>query len=246
MSETDQNDLKKKKRIRWIVEIALFIIAILIIACLLYYHTPKILKILESGSVTEVLEYIQSAGNRGRIILIGLETIETISIVLPAIPIYICAGILYGKLEGFLICYITNLILNLLIYLVAKKMHLKTDIFSKAEQNKTMEKLMKLTDKPIPLIVLMNLIPVVPTGMIPYVCAQTDINLSKFMEGIALGSFPIILFYVCCGNLLISGNYKKVIPILVVIVIAVILIVIFKKPISKLVAGKFHDGEIKI
>ena len=54
--------------------------------------------------------------------MVVLQVIETISIVIPAMPVYICSGILFGKAVGIAICYTTNLILNILIFLAARKM----------------------------------------------------------------------------------------------------------------------------
>ena len=74
--------------------------------------------------------------------MVVLQVIETISIVIPAMPVYICSGILLGKAVGIAICYTTNLILNILIFLAARKMkYVKSKVLNLSKP-KTVRKLL--------------------------------------------------------------------------------------------------------
>ena len=74
--------------------------------------------------------------------MVVLQVIETISIVIPAMPVYIGAGILLGKAVGIAICYTTNLILNILIFLAARKMkYVKSKVLNLSKP-KTVRKLL--------------------------------------------------------------------------------------------------------
>lgn len=229
----DENrKIGRRKIIRLVIDALLVIAAVIIFARIFQIHTPKVIKILETGNITDVENYIRSEGKLGRYILIGLQILETVSIVLPSMPIYICAGVLFGKVQGFLMCYLTNLVMNFVIFSLARKMKATTGEFSKVERNEKLEKLMKVTDKPDLLVILMNFLPIIPNGMIPYVCEQTKMSTLAFMRGLAVGSLPAIFVYVCCGDFLLSENWKQFIPVLVVLVVIVLLVVLFRKRIT--------------
>ena len=216
-----------------ITEIVLAALGILILIAILHYHTPRIIKILETGSIADIEAYIEEAGNKGRAVLILLQIIETVSIVLPALPVYICAGIIYGKLEGFLMCYITNVVMNALIFTVARKFKLTTSEFISAERNARIEMWMQKAKRMDRVVVLMCFLPVVPNGMIPYISAQTPISLKLFMKALAIGCAPAIFFYVCGGDLLISHSFHITWPVLLAAAVLTALILIFRKPLTK-------------
>lgn len=140
--------------------------------------------------------------------MVVLQVIETISIVILAMPVYICSGILFGKAVGIAICYTTNLILNILIFLAARKMkYVKSKVLNLSKQ-KTVRKLLDSAKHVDRVVIVMCFLPIVPNGMIPYLSAQTDSKCRDFTRALAIGSAPAIAFYVCCGDILISESYK--------------------------------------
>ena len=185
-----------RKHIYLVLEILLITLAVLLIYRVLETRAPKLIGLLRKGNISDIEDYIRQEGKKGELVLIGLQILETISIVLPALPVYISAGVLFGKLKGFLMCYITNLIMNLVIFLVAKKWKITTKEFTKYGKNEKFEKLMTITSQPGLLVILMCLLPVMPNGMIPYVSAQTGMELKEFLLGLSVGSLPAILVYV--------------------------------------------------
>ena len=123
------------------VEAILCVIAILIAVLVLKEHTPKILSLLESGNISDIEDYIRSEGEEGELVLILLQVVETVAIVLPALPVYICAGVVYGKLKGFLMCYLTNIVMNIIIFSAARRLKSSTAQFTHALKNQKLEEL---------------------------------------------------------------------------------------------------------
>ena len=116
-------------------------------------------------------DYLDQYGTAGKYLLVVLQVIETISIVIPAMPVYICSGILFGKAVGIAICYTTNLILNILIFLAARKMkYVKSKVLNLSKQ-KTVRKLLDSAKHVDRVVIVMCFLPIVPNGLIPYLSA---------------------------------------------------------------------------
>lgn len=112
--------------------------------------------------------------------MVVLQVIETISIVIPAMPVYICSGILFGKAVGIAICYTTNLILNILIFLAARKIkYVKSKVLNLSKQ-KTVRKLWDSAKHVDRVVIVMCFLLIVPNGMIPYLSAQIRKKLIAF------------------------------------------------------------------
>ena len=224
--------MKNKKR--RILEILLVIAALCVVAFVLVRHTPPIVEVIRNGDINDVEAYIRSKGKEGVIILIILQTIETVSIVLPALPIYICAGAILGKVKGTLVCWITNILLNIAIFEVAKKMKLSATRF--LEDDKKDNKLISMmmaAKYPNRLVILMSLIPVFPNGLIPYVAAQTSISLSSFVKSLAIGCLPTILIYAWGGDLLTSEHFTITLPIVLLVAALVACVYLFRDRVTK-------------
>jgi uncharacterized membrane protein YdjX (TVP38/TMEM64 family) len=229
--------MTRKKKIL----IGVIIGAVVFLAFLIYFqdHTPPIIKYIEDGNVAALTKYIRSAGRTGKIVLILLQILETLAIFLPALPVYICAGIMYGKLEGIVMCYITNLIINAGMFMFARMT--KETIAAKVNKSKNMKRidmLKKKIKKPDLIVLIISLIPIVPNGMIPYISAQMDINILQYMRALAVGCLPAIVVIVVCGDVLLRVPWDKLILLLIFVGILVALFFVFKKRINKWIESK--------
>lgn len=220
---------KESKKRKILLEVVLIAAAAIIVAVLLHHHVPKILRILESGNVNDIDAYLQEYGRDGRLLLILLQVIETISVVLPAMPIYICSGILFGKVYGILVCFSVNLVLNALMFLFGRRMEGWSRKHFDIRKNKTIDHLVESSQHIDRIIMMMCLVPVVPNGTIPYLAAQTEITTVRFIRAIAIGSLPSIIVYVCCGDILLSDSWQIILVLIIVLAIAGILFLIFRK-----------------
>lgn len=224
--------VNKRKKYRMIAGLIFVVVTAAIVCCLLHVHTPEILKLLDKGNVTGIEHYIRNEGSRGRLILLFLQVLETVTIVLPSMPVYICAGAVYGKLQGLAMCYITNLVMNLLIFRFARKTGVSVEEFSKFQKNPRLEEWMKETEHPDRLVLLMCLLPIIPNGLIPVLSSQTRVTTGAFLRALAVGCLPGMTVFVCCGDLLLSEHFRITLPVTVGIAVVVCLFLLFRKKIA--------------
>lgn len=205
--------LSRRRILLYTVEGFLILLVLCIVARTILNHASNLLELLRKGDVSGIESYLEEKGSEGKWILILLQAIETISVFLPAVPVYLCAGVIYGTGEGILICWVTNLALNLLMFLLARVMKHKISQSGIAIRNKRVEYLTEAATKPERATFLMCLIPVVPNGLIPYISARTKMTAGKFLLAIGLGSLPPIAFFVSGGDLLLDKHFHITVPI---------------------------------
>ena len=84
------------------ISIAVFmIIAIIIIIPIIM---PVFLDLFKSGGKEAAKKYLRSFGAKGIIIIFVLQIIQVLSIIIPAPPVWIIAGMTYGVFGGMRIC----------------------------------------------------------------------------------------------------------------------------------------------
>ncbi len=240
---------QKKKKIRRWAEFIIIAVIILMTAYILNRHSPAILVYLRNNDIDGLTDYIRGEGQLGEVFLVGLQVIETISVFLPALPVYICAGIIYGRLEGVLLCYITNLVMNGIMFLFAQR---AGDRFTQKASNSNdkiekIERIMTGVKRPDIGVMLLFFVPVVPNGLIPTIASRTQISFRRFIGAVAVGSFPAIAFYVICGDALLTVDRSLSVPLLIVIAVATAIGIIFRKQIRAWAEPKLRKaaGEIK-
>ncbi len=224
--------MDKGKKKRTIIEIIIGVCAALIIIYLVQRHAPPILKIIESGNITEIRNYLNTYGTDGKYLIVVLQILETVSIVLPAEPVYICAGVMFGKIQGILICYVTNIVINIMMFLFSR--HSKKGMLSFAgnTKNNVLNKFLQSSTHVSRVVFLMAALPIVPGGTIPLLSAKTDISLPDFTKALAAGCLPQLVIYVCCGDILVSDGYKIIIPIIVILIVLGGLCFLFRKQLT--------------
>lgn len=238
---------ENKRKIIWrIVELVMALIFFMLLIMVLRRHFPQIFRLLEKRDISGTEEYIRSEGSKGILLLILIQIVETISVILPAAPVYICAGAIYGKLAGMLVCYITNVIMNIIMFMAADKLKMKAEEFGEMQRNQKIEKIMSRIKRPDRIVFAMLILPVVPNGLIPVISAQTEMKLGEFLKGFLPGSLPMIVMYACFGDILVSRNYKVIVVILIVIMILVTLALVFRKQLTEKIEPllkKFAESE---
>ena len=102
------------------------ILGVIVVAVLIWFafgnKIPGLIPLLKEGDSQKIADYLaQETGIRGVIAVILLQGIQVASIVMPGMAIQVAAGLIYGWLEGFLMCYFGFAIPNGIIpYLAAR------------------------------------------------------------------------------------------------------------------------------
>ena len=134
----------------------------------------------------------------------GIQDYETVLIFLPALPVYIAAGVVYGPLEGTLICYLTNIVVNLAMFKSLDFLKDKTDDLFGSRKNKRLEAWLKSQPHPLRAIFLLCLLPVAPAGMVTILAHKTGLSQKQYFKALALGCLPGIAISVLFGNFLMN------------------------------------------
>jgi len=228
------------KKIWLIIRILLLVCLFMIVFYEVFKHMDPVIALLKSKNIDALTEYIRNKGRQGKGILILLQALETVSIVLPSMPVYVAAGILYGSITGFFLCYVTNYILNIMIFKAAQRMDKKTKgIFSRPDHARLEQKINE-AKHPANIVILMYLIPLVPKGMIPYICANGKMSQKDFLKGLCTGSIPSILLYVLFGDAIISFD-RHLLPYFIGIVFpCFVMILLYRRKLVSFLENKLN------
>ena len=191
------------------------ILGVIVVAVLIWFafgnKIPGLIPLLKEGDSQKIADYLaQETGIRGVIAVILLQGIQVASIVMPGMAIQVAAGLIYGWLEGFLMCYFGFVLSNLCVFLFQW----------------LMEKLNGT--KPQFMVVIACMVPAIPNGIIPYLAARTEITAKEYVSAVAMGSWLQILLACMAGQFIINGQWLYTV-LTVVFQCLVIVIILWKK-----------------
>ena len=192
------------------------VLVVIAVAILIWFafgdKIPGLIPLLKEGDSQKIADYLaQETGIKGVIAVVLLQAVQIASIVMPGMAIQVAAGLIYGWLEGFLMCYIGFVASNLCVFLFARKMG--SDRIRDVSMGRTSQWLLEKLNgtKPQFMVVVANMVPAVPNGIIPYIAAKLQILLSCL-----------------AGQFIIKGQWLYTL-LTVVFQFAVVLIILWKR-----------------
>lgn len=194
----------KNKIFKALIYVVLFAVAILLFYKAFVPLAPGLWAALKSGDEDEIQLFLAQSGRwKGLIYLFLLQAIQVVSIVLPGAPIEVAGGMAYGFWKSFIVCHLSFVAANILIFAFGRRF--RTDFLDGEKVNKALAFLNK--GDPFVMIILCFMVPVVPNGIIPYASSATKISLTKYGVGVYLGS-SVQMFMMCAvGRYILSHNY---------------------------------------
>ena len=198
------------------------ILVIIVVAILIWFafgnKIPGLIPLLKEGDSQKIADYLaQETGIRGVIAVILLQAIQVASIVMPGMAIQVAAGLIYGWLEGFLMCYFGFVLSNLCVFVFARRMG--SDRIRDVSMSPTSQWFM---------VVIACMVPAIPNGIIPYLAARTEITAKEYVSAVAMGSWLQILLACMAGQFIINGQWLYTV-LTVVFQCLVIVIILWKK-----------------
>ena len=188
------------------------ILAVIVVAVLIWIafgnKIPGLIPLLKEGDGQKIADYLsQETGIKGIIAVILLQMIQVASIVMPGMAIQVASGLIYGWLEGFLMCYFGFVLSNFLIFLFARKMG--SDRIKDVSMGRMSQWLMERLNgtKPQFMVVIANMVPAIPNGVIPFIAAKTSITAKEYVKAVAMGSWLQILTSCMAGQFIIQGKW---------------------------------------
>jgi len=224
----------EKHHVLKLIFMAASLCLVVVIGILLFPLVREV--ITNTHDESNIVDFVEAYGARGAPVLVALSTLQVIVPFIPAPAVGVLTGLCYGLFWGPVIFLAGCVLGNLFVFLFVRQLggiitlhmpHKKHNPKRKKLISKeTIEKL----KRPEIVAFFLFLIPG-PSGMIPYLFAETKISLPKYLAAVIGGSLPSALVYVFLGERISSGNYTVAIIGAAVAVVALLVLLLFRKKI---------------
>jgi len=185
------------------------------------------------GSETSIADTVEALGWRGIPALIGLFALQVIIPFIPVAPVGILAGLSYGIIWGPIIFLAGIVVGNIFVMVSVRQLSglfkPKTKHDTKRKSILSKESLERIK-RPEILIFFMFLLPF-PSGIIPYLFAQTKISMTKYILAVVAGSVPASIIYAVLGDRISNGDHTTIIVMVAVLGVALLVFLLFKNKI---------------
>ncbi|MDR2600366.1 MAG: VTT domain-containing protein [Oscillospiraceae bacterium] len=189
---------------------------------------------------TSIVSTVNALGWRGPLSLVGLSAIQVIVFIIPAPAIGILTGLTYGVLWGLIIFLGGVALGNLFVVFFMRKF---ASLFRSNKKKKTkknnepsLKDKINMIKRPEIIAFFLFMIPFVSSAG-PYLFAETNVKLWKYIVAVVLGTLPTAVLYVFLGNTVSQGNYTSSIIIAAIFIVAIIFILVFRKKLLNLILG---------
>ena len=200
------------KRWKWLRYLAaagmIFAVLLLLYACFVTIM-PDLWPVLKSGDEATIEAYLRSENRfMGMLCMALLQFIQVVSIVLPGAPIQIAGGIVYGTWRGFVLCHLSFVAANILVFYASRKVGNGLEqLFPGTQKSDAKLTLFLNSSDPALMTAIACLMPGIPNGIIPYAASRTKLSLRRFAASVYLASLLPILVMCAIGGRILSGDY---------------------------------------
>jgi len=150
---------------------------------------------------------VESFNNWDRVAFVAIRAFQTVIKIIPAEPLEIGAGCLYGTWGGLLYCMLGTFIGSLVIIALSKLLGKRfVNIFFPVEKINSF-KFLQDKQKVYLSLFFIYLIPGTPKDILTYAASITDINMVKFMIITSIARIPAIITSTIVGAEIMEKNY---------------------------------------
>ena len=143
--------------------------------------------------------WLDSYGNLGKVIFIGIRAFQTVIKIIPAEPLEIGSGYAFGTWSGLFYCMLGTEIGSLFIITITKFFGTKAvNLFVSEEKINSLEFLQN-KEKLSASLFIIYLIPGTPKDVVTYLIGITDYNIWKFLIITGIARIPSIITSTVCG-----------------------------------------------
>lgn len=154
-------------------------------------------------------------GAEGRVIFVGIRTLQTVVKIIPAEPLEIGAGCAFGTWGGLLWCMVGTQLGSLVILALSRKFGMRfTSLFISEDKLKSFE-FLRSSKRLRPLLFVIYLIPGTPKDLITYFVWMTPMSPAEFLLITSIARIPSIITSTLCGSRLVSGDYFAAVAIFI-------------------------------
>lgn len=152
--------------------------------------------------------WVESRGNWGRLIFIGMMVFQVLIALVPGEPLEIGAGYAFGAVEGTILCVIGVTVGSIMVFGLVRRFGMRlVEVFFDTGKIKKLKFLQN--EKRLDLITfLVFFLPGTPKDLLTYFVGVTDIKLSKFILIVSVARLPSIITSTVGGSALGIGKYE--------------------------------------
>lgn len=151
-------------------------------------------------------EWIDRFGAWSGVVFVAVRTVQTVVKIVPAEPLEIGSGLLFGAVGGMLLCLLGNILGSLIILFLTRKLGTRVlELFHLENKLRSMRFLQDKEKRSL-LLFIFYLIPGTPKDGITYFVGLTDVNLTEYMIMTSIARIPSILSSTICGAFLGRRN----------------------------------------
>ncbi len=237
-------DADKKRKLEKTVMLS---VTAILLGFMIYFiaveFVPKMSAVINSDDKTVALEEFLQGHSiaSGIFCLVMLQAFQVISIFIPGAAIQIAGGFVYGVWLSFLVCHLSFVFTNSLVFYLAKR---GINPISRliAKDNKHVKKVTRWIDSSNPafMIMLAYMMPGVPNGFVPFAAMHTNISVRRFALAAYIGSLVQIFVMCYVGSELMTGDYIVSAALVVVSIIAIIILYKNKNAILNKIDARKH------
>ena len=187
---------------------AVLCVAALLIYLLFKHYLPGLWQAFSAGDEDAIAAFLDSKSfAKGILILWFLNFVQVLSIVIPAMPVQLAAGIGCGTWIGFLVSFTAAVSANLAVYCVARR--ITKVLAALSEDHPKLGKFLSTlqsSENAAYYTFLAFLTPGLPNGLVPYAAASAGISAKSFAVAL-ITALPVPTLLTCyAGSLVVQGN----------------------------------------
>lgn len=148
-------------------------------------------------------QYFKQWGIAGKGLLLIAMTLQVVVAFIPGEAVELLAGVLYGPIEGTLLCLLGAALGSILIYLLSAMLGEK--FFDKKGKEKDFLLSKKIT---VPFVFLLFLLPASPKDALTYFMPMISIKLSSFLIVSSIARIPSMLSSTLTGSVWKQGKLE--------------------------------------
>jgi uncharacterized membrane protein YdjX (TVP38/TMEM64 family) len=205
----NRTKMKRQKFFAVLLFAAIFALTAFLIAETFHLMLPGLWSAFRSGDEHALSAYLNEQGSlRSFFVLWFLSFVQVVSIVIPAMPVQLAAGIAYGPWKGFLSSFSASALANMTVFFLARRLTPVIDALT-ADSPRIQKMLHSIRSSRDPwyYTILAFMTPGLPNGIIPYAAANAGMRPGSFLEAIFV-SLPLPTLLTCAaGSFILSGDW---------------------------------------
>lgn len=204
-----QQPPERTKRLAVIAAATVILVMVLLIIETFRLLLPGLWTAFSSGDEQALSDYLTSEGRlRSFLTLWFLAFVQVVSLVIPAMPVQLAAGIAYGPWKGFVTSFSASVAANFLVFLLARRLAKVIELLTanSPKANKLLNSV-RNSKNPWFYTILAFITPGLPNGIIPYAAANAGMRPKQFLAAIFI-SLPFPTLLTCAaGSFMLEGNW---------------------------------------